>query len=77
MHRASGTKTVSFVSIPGRVKPKIRMIGIHVFLLDVQQLKGHCEVSTVYVDRWAGGSLTQDQKVSLLSPDQGNLVNKM
>ena len=45
--RASATETVDSSSIPGRVKPKTKKIGIHSFLLDVQQLKGQYEAFAV------------------------------
>ena len=47
MDRASATETVESGSIPGRVKPNIIKIGIHSFLLDVQQLKTSCEAYAV------------------------------
>ena len=53
--RVSATETVDSGSIPGRVKPKTKKLILTAFLLDVQQLKGQCEASTVcgkQVDRW-------------------------
>ena len=53
--RASATETVDLGLIPGRVKPKTIKIGIHSFLLDVQQLKGQYEANAVcgrQVGRW-------------------------
>ena len=47
---ASATELVDSVLILGWVKPKIIKLGIQVFtafLLDVQQLKGHCEASAM------------------------------
>ena len=44
MDRASATKTVDSGSIPGQVKAKLVFITS---LLDVQQLKGECEASTL------------------------------
>ena len=47
--RATDTETVDSISTPDRIKSKTIKIGIHSFpaLLDVQQLKGQCEASTV------------------------------
>ena len=42
MNKASAGETVDCGSIPDRIKPKIIKIGIHSFLLDVQQWKGDC-----------------------------------
>ena len=75
MDKESATEAVDSDLIPGRVKPKTTKIGIYSFLLDVQQLKGQCEISTVcgrQVAAWLEG-----QKVPSLFPHQGNLVNKM
>ena len=55
MDRASATETVDSGSIPGLVKPKTIKMKFIASLLDVQQLKGHCEASTVcsrQVDMW-------------------------
>ena len=68
----SVTEAVNSGSIPGRVKPKTIKIGIHSFLLDIQQLKGQCEAPTVCGRKWAGGNLTRRLKVS---PGQGNKRN--
>ena len=73
--RASATETVDSGSIPSRIKPKTMKIGIHSFLLDVQQLKEQCEASTVCGRQVA--TLLENRRVPLLSPGQGNLVNKM
>ena len=59
---ASAAEAVDLGSIPGRVKPKTIKIGIHSFLLDVQQLKGQCEASAVcgrQVGRWQLDSKTE------------------
>ena len=47
------------------------------FLLDVQQLKGQCEASTV-CGRQVGKKLldSKTEKVHSLTPGQGNLVKK-
>ena len=46
-------------------------------LLDVQQLKGQCEASTVSGRQEGRGQLdSKTKKVPSLSPGQGNLVNK-
>ena len=47
VNRASATETVDTGSIPGRVKPKTIKLVFTTSLLDVQQLKGECEASTV------------------------------
>ena len=47
MDRASATETVDSGSILGRVKPKTIKLVFTLSLLDVQQLKGQCEASTV------------------------------
>ena len=55
VNRASATKTIDTGSIPGRVKPKTIKLVFTASLLDVQQLKGECEASTVcdrQVGRW-------------------------
>ena len=60
--RASATEAVDSGSIPGRVKPKTVTIGIHSFMLDVQQLKGQCEASIVcgrQIGRWQLDSKTE------------------
>ena len=61
--RASGTKMVDSGSIPGRVKPKdYKKLVFTASLLDVQQLKGQCEASTVcgrQVGRWQLDSKTE------------------
>ena len=80
MDRASASETVDSGSIPPRVKPKtIKKSVFTATLLDVQQLKGQCEASTMCgIDRWAGVTAWLDgRKVLSLSPGQGNLVNKM
>ena len=45
--RTSANETVDTGSIPGRVKPKTIDLDFTAFLLDVQQLKRQCDVSTV------------------------------
>ena len=47
MDRASATEAVDTGSIPGRVKPKTNELVSTASLLDVQQLKGQCEASTM------------------------------
>ena len=45
MDKASAINAVDSGSIPSPVKPNTIKIGIHSFLLDVQQLKGQYEAS--------------------------------
>ena len=73
--RASGTETVDTGSIPYRVKSKTIKLVFTACLLDVQQLKEECEASIECGRQEA--AWFEDQKVFLLSPDQGNLVNKI
>ena len=56
--RKSVTETVDSGSIPVRIKPKTRKIGIRSFLFDVQQLKDNVKSPPCVVGMWAGGSLT-------------------
>ena len=72
------TETVDSGSIPLRVKPKSKSIGIAAFLLDLQQLKGQCQASTVcgnLVDRWQLDSKTE-RFFPLLPAGQGNFANE-
>ena len=55
IQRASATETVDTGSIPGLVKPRLQKLLFTSSLLDVQQLKGQCEASSVcgrLVGRW-------------------------
>ena len=54
------------VRFPVRSNLRLLKLGFAASLLDVQQLKGQCEASTVC-----------GRQVAALSPEQGNLVNKM
>ena len=47
MNRATATETVNSGSIPGWVTPKTRKLVFIASILDVQQLKGPCEATTM------------------------------
>ena len=70
VNRASAIEAVDSSSIPSRVKPKIIKIGIHSFLLDVQQLTGHYEASALcsrQVGKWQHDSKTERSLHCLLA----------
>ena len=64
-------------SIPGRVKPEIRKIGIHSFPARCSAIKRTVPPRFV-VDKETGGSLTERKQISLRFVSwQGNLMNQM
>ena len=77
MDKASATKTVDSISIPGRVKREITKKVSTASLLDIQHFKDQCEASDVcgrQMDRWQFDF--EDRKASSLPLDQRNLVTK-
>ena len=78
MDRASATEAIDMGSIPSRVKPKTKKIGIHSFPAWRSAIKG--TVWSLHLVWYADGQVAawlKDRKVPSLSPGQGNLVNKM
>ena len=70
--KASDTETVDLGSIPGRVKPKAKKIGIRSFRAKRLAIKGIVWSLNRVLDKWAGGSFTREPKdpFSVTSPRQ-------
>ena len=76
--RENATEMVDSGLIPGRAKPKTIKIGIHSFSVWRSATKGTVwSLHRVWQTDGQVAAWLEDQKVPLLYPGQGNLMNKM
>ena len=80
VNRASASETVYLGPILGWVKPQTVKSGVQAFLLDAEHYKRQYEASTlcgIHVRSGHWAAWLEDQKIPLLGPCRGNVVNKM